>query len=82
MPQLALAVTGSASLSAAIESITFLVQSVGNVPGGVLQDRYDRRRLMMLYGVAGAALFAVVRCLAGRGCSNGRCWPRRRCWSV
>ena len=72
MPQLALAVTGSASLSAAIESITFLVQSVANVPGGVLQDRYDRRRLMMLYGVAGAALFAVVALLGRAGLLE---WP-------
>lgn len=72
MPQLALAITGSASLSAAIESITFLVQSVANVPGGVLQDRYDRRRLMMLYGVVGAVLFAGVALLGRTGLLG---WP-------
>lgn len=72
MPQLALAVTGSASLSAAIESITLLVQSVANIPGGVLQDRHDRRRLMMLYGVAGAVLFGGVALLGWAGLLG---WP-------
>lgn len=47
-PLLAYLITGSATLAGAIGALTATAVVVGTLPGGVLADRFPRRRLMVL----------------------------------
>ena len=67
IPLIALSVTGSpaqASLVSAVESCVFAVTSI---PGGVIQDRFDRRRLLLIWGFTGVVLFSLFSGLGEAG---------------
>ena len=55
-----LATTGSSAAATTTESICVVVQAVLGLAGGVIQDRYDRRTLMLIWGASGVALSAVA----------------------
>ena len=59
VPLMMLATTGS-SAATTTESICVVVQAVLGLAGGVIQDRYDRRTLMLIWGASGVVLSAVA----------------------
>ena len=59
VPLMMLATTGS-SAATTTESICVVVQTVLGLAGGVIQDRYDRRTLMLIWGASGVVLSAVA----------------------
>lgn len=66
VPLVALMVTGSPAQAGLIAALGQLTRVVSTLPGGVLADRGDRRRLMMLGGVLGA-VGAAGFCIAALG---------------
>lgn len=60
VPLMMLATTGSSAAATMTESICVVVQAVLGLAGGVIQDRYDRRTLMLIWGASGVALSAVA----------------------
>ena len=60
VPLMMLATTGSSAAATTTESICVVVQTVLGLAGGVIQDRYDRRTLMLIWGASGVALSAVA----------------------
>ena len=67
IPLIALSITGSpaqASLVSAVESCVFALTSI---PGGVIQDRFDRRRLLLIWGFTGMVLFGAMSLLGQAG---------------
>lgn len=60
VPLMMLATTGSSAAATTTESICVVVQVVLGLAGGVIQDRYDRRTLMLIWGASGVALSAVA----------------------
>lgn len=60
VPLMMLATTGSSAAVTTTESICVVVQAVLGLAGGVIQDRYDRRTLMLIWGASGVALSAVA----------------------
>ena len=60
VPLMMLATTGSSAAATTTESICVVVQAVLGLAGGVIQDRYDRRTLMLIWGASGVALSAVA----------------------
>lgn len=59
-PLIMLATTGSSAAATTTESICVVVQTVLGPAGGVIQDRYDRRTLMLIWGASGVVLSAVA----------------------
>ena len=60
VPLMMLATTGSSAAATTAESICVVVQTVLGLAGGVIQDRYDRRTLMLIWGASGVVLSAVA----------------------
>lgn len=60
VPLIMLATTGSSAAATTTESICVVVQTVLGLAGGVIQDRYDRRTLMLIWGASGVVLSAVA----------------------
>lgn len=60
MPLITLTVTGSLRATALVGSAQALATVAGMIPGGLLADRYDRRRLRLLSGIVGAVLQALL----------------------
>ena len=60
VPLMMLATTGSSAAATTTESICVVVQTVLGLAGGVIQDRYDRRTLMLIWGASGVMLSAVA----------------------
>ena len=60
VPLMMLATTGSSAAATTTESISVVVQTVLGLAGGVIQDRYDRRTLMLIWGASGVVLSAVA----------------------
>lgn len=60
VPLMMLATTGSSAAATTTESICAVVQAVLGLAGGVIQDRYDRRTLMLIWGASGVVLSAVA----------------------
>lgn len=60
VPLMMLATTGSSAAATTTESICVVVQAVLGLAGGVIQDRYDRRTLMLIWGASGVGLSAVA----------------------
>ena len=58
VPLMMLATTGSSAAATTTESICVVVQTVLGLAGGVIQDRYDRRTLMLIWGASGVMLSA------------------------
>lgn len=74
LPLLVVALGGSTGLATSIASLSLVVSTVVGLVGGVVQDRYDRRLLMVLGGLANAtvlAALAVLVHLAGRQVAPG-----------
>lgn len=59
-PLITLAVTGSAGMSGLVGLVGGVGLVLGMLPGGLLADRHDRRRLRLLAGVIGILLQAVL----------------------
>lgn len=59
-PLIAFAVTGSLSVAGIVGMCGAIALLVGMLPGGVIADRVDRRRLRMLSGALGAAAQALL----------------------
>lgn len=59
-PLIAFAVTGSAAATGLVGLIQGAATLAGMLPGGVLADRFDRRRLRLLAGALGALLQGVL----------------------
>lgn len=60
VPLMMLATTGSSAAATTTESICVVVQAVLGLASGVIQDRYDRRTLMLIWGASGVVLSAVA----------------------
>lgn len=60
VPLMMLATTGSSAAVTTTESVCVVVQAVLGLAGGVIQDRYDRRTLMLIWGASGVVLSAVA----------------------
>lgn len=60
VPLVALIVTGDPALAGLVAAGGALGRLVATVPGGVLADRHDRRVLMVIGGLAGAALVTIM----------------------
>ena len=60
VPLMMLATTESSAAATTTESICVVVQTVLGLAGGVIQDRYDRRTLMLIWGASGVVLSAVA----------------------
>lgn len=60
VPLLALYVTGSTAQAGVVAAIGQVGRLLTTVPGGVLADRYDRRRLIVIGAASGAVLAAAL----------------------
>lgn len=60
LPLITLSMTHSATLSSAVETLLIGVQTVMSLAGGVITDRYDRKRLVILWAASGALLLAAA----------------------
>jgi MFS family permease len=60
VPLLTLVVTGEPALAGLVAAAGAVGRVTATLPGGVLADRHDRRRLMVVGGLLGAALTALL----------------------
>lgn len=60
VPLLTLVVTGEPALAGLVAAAGAVGRVAGTLPGGVLADRHDRRRLMVVGGLVGAALTGLL----------------------
>lgn len=67
LPLIAQTVTGSPAQATLLDSIMTLISSVLRLPGGVVQDKYDREKLMIAFGLIGFALFGICAALGWAG---------------
>ena len=67
LPLLALLVTGSAAQAGLVGTVQAVLTQVCLIPGGLLIDRFDRRRLIMLHGVVQAVTLLALAALAWSG---------------
>lgn len=67
MPLIAQTVTGSPAQATLLDSIMTMISSVLRLPGGVVQDKYDRKKLMIAFGLIGFALFGICAALGWAG---------------
>ena len=63
LPLVAAAVTGSVTTGGALASISLVATVATGLPGGVLVDRFDRRRLLWVYALSGVAIWATFAAL-------------------
>lgn len=67
LPLIAQTVTGSPAQATLLDSIMTLISSVLRLPGGVVQDKYDREKLMIAFGLIGFVLFGICATLGWAG---------------
>lgn len=59
IPLIILSVSGSAALASSMDALQVAVLCVLGLAGGVIQDRYDRKKLMLLEGCALVVLYLL-----------------------
>ena len=64
VPLAAYALSGSPALAGLLGTVQVAVATAASLPGGVLIDRHDRRRIIRGYALAGASIWAAVGLLA------------------
>ena len=67
LPIIALSITGSPVLATLIDSVIGFVRGALELPGGLLQDSVDRRRLMTIFGATGFVIFLTAAACAHVG---------------
>lgn len=67
LPLIAQTVTGSPAQATLLDSIMTLISSVLRLPSGVVQDKYDREKLMIAFGLIGFVLFGICAALGWAG---------------
>ena len=67
VPLAAYALSGSPALAGLLGTVQVAVATAASLPGGVLIDRHDRRRIIRGYALAGASIWAAVGLLALSG---------------
>jgi len=67
LPLIAQTVTGSPAQATLLDSIMTLISSVLRLPSGVVQDKYDRKKLMIAFGLIGFVLFGICAALGWAG---------------
>ena len=72
LPLITLSTTHSPELATLTETLLIGTQTILSIPGGVIQDRYDRKKLTILWGLCGALLFGGIAVLDGAGTLT---WP-------
>ena len=60
LPLITLGVTGSEGLAGSFSAILIALQTVFGIAGGVIQDRYDRRFLMVMNGFISATILTAA----------------------
>lgn len=73
LPLIAQTVTGSPAQATLLDSIMTLISSVLRLPSGVVQDKYDRKKLMIAFGLIGFVLFGICAALGWAGLLITRC---------
>lgn len=73
LPLIAQTVTGSPAQATLLDSIMTLISSVLRLPSGVVQDKYDREKLMIAFGLIGFVLFGICAALGWAGLLITRC---------
>ena len=66
-PILVLAVTHSPAQAAFVGSVGIVAGAVAQLPGGVIQDRYDRRSIVLIASLVGVVLWAAGAILVFTG---------------
>ncbi len=67
LPIIALSITESPALATLIDSAIGFVRGALELPGGLLQDSVDRRRLMTIFGATGFVIFLTAAACAHVG---------------
>jgi hypothetical protein len=67
VPLLVLSMTGSAALAGLVGTTGLVVTALSRLPAGVLVDRVDRRRIMLLCDVVRLVAYAILGLAAWRG---------------
>lgn len=67
LPLIAQTVPGSPAQATLLDSIMTLISSVLRLPSGVVQDKYDRKKLMIAFGLIGFVLFGICAALGWAG---------------
>lgn len=67
LPLIAQALTGSPARATLLDSIMSMASAALKLPGGVVQDKYDRRKLMVAFGLIGVILFGACAALGWAG---------------
>lgn len=67
LPIIALSITESPALATLIDSAIGFVRGALELPGGLLQDSVDRRRLMTIFGATGFVIFLIAAACAHVG---------------
>lgn len=60
MPLIAQALTGSPSTAVLLESLNKWIVTGLRIPGGMIQDQADRKKLLMIEGVVGCLVFVLL----------------------
>ena len=67
LPLVALAITASPAQASTTRAVLLVASAVLSIPGGIVIDRYDRRRLLVIWGVGGFVIYAAAAALGAAG---------------